>query len=318
MALNAECIYCLCPGEFSAAVCPDCAAIDSAIHAHYLQAQETWPEIELSFPFLRRQIRNVLEKQFPGLFKPAQAQIIPATKIADFLTNLKWTELFLTTACAQGNEAAWKVLKCQYQSVIQTTALCSAENATEALDLSNSMLSELFLPAHEELNSGFPKISQYHGIGSLEGWIRVVVARKAIDKIRSSRKQVSLEDLEEEPAGLVSRESASNLVEEAENRRASRLFSAALSAAFDELSSEEKLALKLYYCDDLNLKEIGRLLRVHESTISRMLDRLQKQLRKSVEKHLKSKFQVNPREILFLIENGQAGTKIDLKKMLAK
>src|SRR5688500_2358838 len=63
--------------------------------------------------------------------------------------------------------------------------------------------------------------------------------------------------------------------------------SAALKAAIDELEDEDRLILKLYYFDDLKLKDIAATFGYHEATASRKLVRVQADIRKCVEKELK-------------------------------
>ncbi len=59
-----------------------------------------------------------------------------------------------------------------------------------------------------------------------------------------------------------------------------------LAAATDEalaaLSAEERMILSAYYLDERTLAEIARMLSVHESTISRKIDKLAKSLRKQI------------------------------------
>jgi len=59
-----------------------------------------------------------------------------------------------------------------------------------------------------------------------------------------------------------------------------------LESATDEalaaLSSEDRLVLAAYFLDGRTLADIARMLGVHESTISRKLDKLAKSLRKQI------------------------------------
>jgi RNA polymerase sigma-70 factor (ECF subfamily) len=52
--------------------------------------------------------------------------------------------------------------------------------------------------------------------------------------------------------------------------------------ALGQLAGEDRLVLASYFLDDRTLTEIGKVLRVHESTISRRLEKLLKNLRKQV------------------------------------
>jgi DNA-directed RNA polymerase specialized sigma24 family protein len=56
----------------------------------------------------------------------------------------------------------------------------------------------------------------------------------------------------------------------------------ALSAAIGGLLPREQIILSYYYVDELTLAEIGRILHEHESTISRQLGRIRRQLRERV------------------------------------
>ena len=58
----------------------------------------------------------------------------------------------------------------------------------------------------------------------------------------------------------------------------------ALSQSVQELTAEDRLLVKLYYFDNLRLREAGAVLGVHEATASRRLTRIQTDLRKRVTK----------------------------------
>jgi predicted DNA-binding protein (UPF0251 family) len=60
----------------------------------------------------------------------------------------------------------------------------------------------------------------------------------------------------------------------------------ALSKSVQELPAEDRLLVKLYYFDNLRLREAGAVLGVHEATASRRLTRIQTDLRKRVTKIL--------------------------------
>ena len=60
----------------------------------------------------------------------------------------------------------------------------------------------------------------------------------------------------------------------------------ALQAAIAGLAPRERMLLACYYVDQLTLAEIGRTLGEHESTVSRQLDRIRREIRESVTKTL--------------------------------
>ena len=64
-------------------------------------------------------------------------------------------------------------------------------------------------------------------------------------------------------------------------------FERALSTALASLTPRERMILACYYVDQLTLAEIGRLLREHESTVSRQLERMRRALREGVTQALR-------------------------------
>jgi hypothetical protein len=72
---------------------------------------------------------------------------------------------------------------------------------------------------------------------------------------------------------------------------------AALQRAMADLESRERLLLVYYYYDEMTLREIGHLFDVHEATISRWLAKVQRRVRKLVEKGLARDHRFNRREV---------------------
>jgi predicted DNA-binding protein YlxM (UPF0122 family) len=81
------------------------------------------------------------------------------------------------------------------------------------------------------------------------------------------------------------------------------------------LETEDRLIIKLYYFDDLKLKDIGNLLGFHEATASRKLVRIQQDLRKSAEKKLAEKHGWKPEEVKKHLAESASKLDISLEKM---
>jgi len=69
-------------------------------------------------------------------------------------------------------------------------------------------------------------------------------------------------------------------------------FMGALAGAIGQLPEREQLVMKLYYVEELNLKEIGDVRDVTESRVSQMLSAVVKKLRGTLQSDPVSK--VNP------------------------
>ena len=77
-----------------------------------------------------------------------------------------------------------------------------------------------------------------------------------------------------------------NPEESMSNRFAKADMQEALNKSVEELPPEDRLLVKLYYFDNLRLREAGAVLGVHEATASRRLTRIQTDLHKRVTKIL--------------------------------
>src|SRR5439155_1262809 len=113
----------------------------------------------------------------------------------------------------------------------------------------------------------FSKLSTYTGRGSLEGWLRTVLAQSWVDRYRKQRRLVSLE--EETEAGRQFAAAESPPQPGADPRLA-----AATDEALGALAAEDRFILAAYFLDGHTLAEIGATLAVHESTISRRMARI--------------------------------------------
>jgi RNA polymerase sigma factor (sigma-70 family) len=136
------------------------------------------------------------------------------------------------------------------------------------------------------------KLAYYSGRGSLAGWLRAVVAQLSVDTFRKQSKLVQTEeetDLERlardahvTDAKSFAAAGVQNPEQSLSNRFAQDELQQALTHAVRELGADDRLLVKLYYFDNLRLREAGAVLGVHEATASRRLTRIQTDLRKRV------------------------------------
>jgi RNA polymerase sigma-70 factor (ECF subfamily) len=102
-----------------------------------------------------------------------------------------------------------------------------------------------------------------------------VMAQEHVNRYRRTKRLVSLD--EESEDGVQFAAPVAEPVATSDPRLES-----ATDEALAELSSEDRFVLASYYLDGRTLAEIARTLRVHESTISRKVDKLAKSLRKQI------------------------------------
>jgi len=215
----------------------------------------------------------------------------PETKVAKFIDELQADDLCLIVACERGDEKAWTELVERFKPTVRSAARSASSNEDAAEDLAQSIWAELY--GLRTRNDGRPasKLAYYSGRGSLAGWLRAVVAQLAVDVFRKQSKLVQTEEdadldrLAQEvhvAEGQPALAGMQNPEESMSNRFARSEMQQALSRSVQELTAEDRLLVKLYYFDNLRLREAGAVLGVHEATASRRLTRIQTDVRKRV------------------------------------
>lgn len=188
--------------------------------------------------------------------------------------NLRVEELALARACAAGQEKAWEVFLTRYREKLYDAALGIAREDSAARELADSLYADLYASSTRE-GKRVSKLASYMGRGSLEGWLRTVLAQAHVDRYRRRRRLVSLEEQTEQ--GLQLEAPAPAPLPAADPR---------LESATDEilasLNAQDRFILASYFLDGRTLAEVARMLGVHESTISRRVEKLSLTLRKKV------------------------------------
>jgi RNA polymerase sigma-70 factor, ECF subfamily len=194
----------------------------------------------------------------------------------ELVAALRVGELAMARACSAGNEKAWEVFLTRYRAPLYEAAYRIAKDEDAGRELADGLYGDLYGVPNDK-GRRISKLDYYMGRGSLEGWLRTVLSQQYVDRYRAQSKNVSLEEQVEAgvsfAAGPVEDETVADV-----------RVAAGVAQALSGLSSEERFLLAAYYLDQRTLVEIGRQLNVHESTISRKLERLTTDLRKRVRK----------------------------------
>ena len=191
-----------------------------------------------------------------------------------FFLSLRVDELALARACAAGNNYAWEIFLTRFREKLYQSALRIAREDSAARDLADTLYADLYGTSTRE-GQRVSKLASYTGRGSLEGWLRTVLAQEYVNRYRRTRRLVSLDEESEDGVQFCAPEAESPIPADAR-------LSQATDEALASLAAEDRLVLSAYYLDGRTLAEIARMLGVHESTISRKLDKLAKSLRKLI------------------------------------
>ena len=195
--------------------------------------------------------------------------------------ELRIEELVLARACSAGNDLAWVEFLNKYREKLYDIARGIAKEDSNARDLADSLYADLYGTSEKE-GRRVSRLNFYMGRGSLEGWLRTVIAQEFVNRYRKTKRLVSLEEETEEGVQFSSANSAP--IQMADHR-----LGEATDEALDQLAAEDRLVLAAYYLDKRTLTEIGKIVGVHESTVSRRLEKLLKALRKQVLMGLQSR-----------------------------
>jgi RNA polymerase sigma-70 factor, ECF subfamily len=221
---------------------------------------------------------GLTQLQFATILQEIATKYLPADATQDDLrelwSSLRVEELALARACAAGQERAWEIFLTRYRAKLYEVAGYITRESSAARELADSIYAELYGTATRD-GKRVSKLSSYTGRGSLEGWLRTVMAQEHVNRFRRQRRLVSLDEETEEGVQFASPEVESVVG-----------IDPRVEGATDEvlaaLSPEDRFVLASYFLDDRTLADIARTLRVHESTISRKLDKLAKSLRKQL------------------------------------
>jgi len=194
-----------------------------------------------------------------------------------FLSSLRLEELVLARACAAGNDRAWEVFLTCYRVTLYETAYKIAREESAARELADSLYAELYA-VNEKGQQRVSKLLYYQGRGSLQGWLRTVIAREYVNRYRSAKRETSLDAALDDGQQFEARNPDLAV--------ADPRVEAAAATELAALEPEERFLLAAYYLDRRTLAEIAKLLRVHESTISRKLERATTGLRKRIRKQM--------------------------------
>jgi RNA polymerase sigma-70 factor len=254
------------------------ASLHSAIVEAYDAGHETHGELGLRIGAFQAHLTAAAQK-WVGPFAGRRIAI-------SFIQALHTDDLYLSVACAAGTNPAWERFNAVYGKYINDVACAITFTRDVAKDLASGVMVDLFLPDH----SGRSRIASYEGRSSLATWLRVIVSHRATNE--RARRCNNTEGIDVIPD--MADESALHRVDA--SLRAclyGEMIGESLKCSCNSLTDRERLVLLLRYDEELQLGQIARVLGVHQSTVSRQIERACEKLRKEVISNLSTKYKLN-------------------------
>ena len=211
-----------------------------------------------------------------------------AAELQAYLGHLHLEDLAVACACADGTEIAWEYFVHSYRGYLRACAAAVLRRGTaspEARELADSLFAELYGLSEGQLGSLF---RYFHGRSSLKTWLRAVLAQRHINIIRAGRKFEELGGEDGDGGIKISVAASASQAADPHRQKYLQLFTSALQTALDNLEPLDVRRLKMYYAEEKKLAEIGRILGEHESSVSRHLEKVRRDLRQALEEILRA------------------------------
>lgn len=226
----------------------------------------------------------------------------------DFCRKLHLKDLALARACSEQSEVAWERFWERYRNRLYSAALVLARDESVASDLADSITGDLFGCSAERSGIRCSKLLSYTGRGSLDNWLKAVLTHTYVDRYRSERRVVSLD------CRLDSLKSVC-ISEAAEITAPDPRLNDAIREAFLRCHPKKRFLLAAYFFDNRTLAEIAVMLGVHESTVSRRMNRAFRELRKGIVRGLRRRG-MTTRQVEESLHNDVRTLSLDVRSYL--
>jgi RNA polymerase sigma-70 factor, ECF subfamily len=194
----------------------------------------------------------------------------PGQSAVEYAKALCLDDLYLATACAQGDDDAWREFRFRHFTYISDFARRFLHDAA-ARDVADQIIADLWQRQ---------RLKQYNGRSTLRTWLGAVVTHAAINAGKVVRRSttLNLEAVEQSQHAA-----GATVVASEEDHATRREFAVLVQRALGDLDPEHKLLLLLYYEQGLTLDQMTTILSVSKATLSRRLERLRQDLRTVIE-----------------------------------
>ncbi len=227
-----------------------------------------------------------------------------------YIDALHAEDLSLALACQAGGSTPWEHFITSFRPALSAAARAIAGDEACGRELADSLWAEMY---GMEVRDGLRRslLSYYHGRSSILTWMRAVLAQRHVDHIRSQSRLQPLDDHAEQATG----DDHADAPDSARARYVAML-GKALEAALKALPPRDRMRMAYYYRHDLSLKEIGRVMGEHESTVSRHLAHTRDFLKREIERRLHDGDKLSPDQIRLCYDFAAGDLQLDLSRAL--
>jgi RNA polymerase sigma-70 factor (ECF subfamily) len=211
------------------------------LHELWLRGREAWPEVELA------------EERFAEL---ARDVVAAASETVDA------GEVYLACACADGVEAAGRVLARDYLPAVKRR-LAKMGLAPADIDEVGQRMIERLLESSPE--GGGARLVRYAVQGRLRSLMVVTATNIAVDGFRRSGREKDDQD------ALLALTGTPDPRSQLMRRQGQEVFKRAMQSGLEALDARTRTVLRFHLIDGLSLDEIADYYQVHRVTVSRWM-----------------------------------------------
>jgi len=250
------------------------ALLSSYLEAAYLKGRSVHGDLGLDRSAFEGRVGQIVEKHMLPTRLPIEDTRGRGLHVPD---------LYLTASCAQRTERAWSRFGELYRHRIQALCRWVWRDSSASADAAQDVFIDLYLPAR----NGECRIGSYDGMSSLTRWLRMIVMNRWLNHRKRGAARSSSLDIVPDPVDT----SAFGRIETMfAVRRYEPLAALALTHACECLSVEERLTMLWRFEQNLHLGEIARLLGVHQSTVTRQMERATARVRAEMVRQLADRY----------------------------
>lgn len=232
--------------------------------------------------------------------------------VESFIDAIHAEDLSLAIACQAGESAPWEHFITSFRPALYASARAICGDEARGRELADSIWAEMY---GMEVRDGRRRsiLSYFHGRSSLLTWMRAVLAQRHVDYIRSQSRIAPLDDHAEQAADIGDDHDDAS---DPERARYVAMLGKALDDALKSIAPRDRMRMAYYYRHDLSLKEIGRVMDEHESTVSRRLASTRDQLKAAIERTLHDGDKLSHDQIRLCYDWAAGDLQIDLSRAL--
>lgn len=272
----------------------DLSPLEARLDEIIRSARQAWPTVDLATErFIVHLARHLPE----GV----------AIEVA--LEQMHTDDLYLACACALGDRHA--VL------AFEQHCMQGLERVLSRYRASSDLVVEVKQRVRERAlvsDAGPPRIERFSGRGDLRSWVRVMAAREAIDLLRRSRRETSVDD----DALLHSLLTSADTELEHAKARYVKEFKQAFSAALRELPARDQTLLRQHVIDGLTIDQLGALYGVHRATAARNLERARQAVLAGTRRRLGAVLQVRTTELDSILRLIRSRVEVTLRWLVRR